>query len=77
MTDRGKLRCYLKSEVMHAIYATESSTNALTMEVGVVKIADGTDMAEGRARIPYKLGKIEMHAVSAISIKQVLIDKGV
>ncbi len=77
MTDRGKLRCYLKSEVMHAIYATESSTNALTMEAGVVKIADGTDMAEGRARIPYKLGKIEMHAVSAISIKQVLIDKGV
>ena len=46
------------------------------MEAGVVKIADGTDMAEGRARIPYKLGKLDMHAVSAISVKQVLIDKG-
>ncbi len=72
----GKRKYCLRHEIMHAIYATETQTNALTMEAGVVKIADGTDMAEGRARIPYKLGKLDMHAVSAISVKQVLVDKG-
>ncbi len=71
--DIGKRRYMLRQEVMHAIYATEMSTDALTVEAGVVKIADGTDMAEGRARIPYKLGKLDMHAVSALSIKKVAI----
>ncbi|RLG88285.1 MAG: phosphohydrolase [Thermoprotei archaeon] len=66
----------IRQEVMHAIYATEMNVRALTMEAGVVKIADGTDMAEGRARIPYKLGKLDMHAVSALSVKRVFIGKG-
>ncbi len=66
----------LRHEIMHAIYATEINTRALTLEAGVVKVADGTDMAEGRARIPYKMGKLDMHSVSAISIKKVEIVKG-
>ncbi len=66
----------IRQEVMHAIYATEMNTQALTVEAGVVKVADGTDMAEGRARIPYKLGKLDMHAVSALSIKKVIISSG-
>lgn len=74
--DIGKRKYMLRQEVMHAIYATEMNTNALTVEAGVVKIADGTDMAEGRARIPYKLGKLDMHAVSALSIKKVAINSG-
>ncbi len=75
--DIGKRRLVaLRQEVMHAIYATEMNTQALTVEAGVVKIADGTDMAEGRARIPYKLGKLDMHAVSALSIKKVVISDG-
>ncbi len=72
----GSRKYLLRQEVMHAIYATEMNTRALTMEAGVVTIADGTDMAEGRARIPYKLGKLDMHAVSAISIKKVEILEG-
>ena len=75
--DIGRRRLVaLRQEVMHAIYATEMNTQALTVEAGVVKIADGTDMAEGRARIPYKLGKLDMHAVSALSIKKVVISDG-
>lgn len=69
-------RYMLRQEVMHAIYSTEMRTKALTMEAGVVKIADGTDMAEGRARIPYSKGKADMHAVSAMSIKEVIIKEG-
>lgn len=69
-------RYMLRHEIMHAIYATEINTKALTLEAGVVKVADGTDMAEGRARIPYRMGKLDMHSVSAISIKKVEIVKG-
>jgi len=76
LPDAGSRIYLLRQEIMHAIYATEMNTRALTMEAGVVTIADGTDMAEGRARIPYKLGKLDMHAVSALSIKKVEIREG-
>ncbi len=72
----GKRRRMMRQEILHAIYATETNTQALTVEAGVVKVADGTDMAEGRARIPYKLGKIDMHSTSALSIKRVDISAG-
>ncbi|MEM1645336.1 MAG: HD domain-containing protein [Ignisphaera sp.] len=66
----------LRQEIMHAVYATEYNTKCLTIECGVVKVSDGLDMAEGRARIPYRLGKLDMHALSAISIKKVEIEQG-
>jgi len=67
----------IRQEVLHTIYSTDYNVKCLTVEAGVVKIADGTDMAEGRARVPYRLGKIDMHSVSALSIKRVEIEKGV
>ena len=72
----GRRRYLLRQEVIHGIYATETNVRALTVEAGVVKVADGTDMAEGRARIPYKLGRLDMHAMSATSIKKVFIGRG-
>ena len=39
-------------------------------------MADGTDMAEGRARIPYRTGKVDIHSLSALSITKVEIEKG-
>lgn len=66
----------LRQEIMHIIYATEYNTRCLTVEAGIVKIADGTDMSQGRARVPYKLGKIDMHAMSALSITSVEISEG-
>lgn len=66
----------IRQEIMHAVYATAGGVRCLSVEAGVVKIADGLDMAEGRARIPYRLGKIDMHAVSALSIKRVEISEG-
>ncbi len=69
-------RVRFKSEVLHAIYATAPGVEALTVEAGVVKVADATDMAEGRARIPYLKGKMDMHSLSALSIKRVEIDTG-
>ncbi len=71
-----KLHYSIRQEVMHAIYCTEPDIMCLTIEGGVVKVADGLDMAEGRARVPYKLGKVDIHAVSALSIKRVEISRG-
>ncbi len=67
----------IRQEVMHAIYCTETDVECLTVEAGSVKIGDGLDMAEGRARVPYRLGKVDIHAVSALSIKRVEISKGI
>ncbi|MCE4606140.1 MAG: phosphohydrolase [Desulfurococcales archaeon] len=75
----GKSHPYLytiRQEILHAIYATSMDAEALTLEAGAVKIGDGTDMAEGRARYPYKKGKSDIHALSALSIKKVYIEQG-
>jgi len=66
----------LRQEVLHSIYATDYNVECLTVECSVVKLGDGLDMAEGRARIPYRMGKMDMHAVSALSIKRVEVEEG-
>ncbi|MGC8563870.1 MAG: HD domain-containing protein [Fervidicoccaceae archaeon] len=71
--DDQKKRVKLRQEVMHGIYATSFDVSSLTIEAGCVKVADGTDMSEGRARIPYRMGKNDIHAISALSIEKVTI----
>jgi len=66
-------RYKIRQEVMHAIHCTAYDVECLSIEAGCVKVGDGTDMAEGRARIPYKLGGVNIHSVSALSIKKVEI----
>ncbi len=66
----------IKSEVMSAIFSTAMNVKALTIEASIVKVADATDMAEGRARLPYSRGKEDIHALSALSIVKVEIEKG-
>jgi uncharacterized protein len=63
----------LTPEILHCILAHDEREKALSLEAGVSKIADGTDMAGGRARIPYKHGKSDIHALSALAIKKVEI----
>ena len=65
----------VRSEVQQAIYVTAMDVEALTLEASVVKVADATDMAEGRARLPYAKGKEDIHALSALSIKRVIIEE--
>lgn len=64
------------SEVLHAIVAHEQPHKPLTVEAGIVRIADALDMEEGRARIPFESGKVDIHSVSALSIERVDIQKG-
>jgi metal-dependent HD superfamily phosphatase/phosphodiesterase len=69
-------RAIMCSEVLHAIVTHEQPNKPLTVEAGLVTIADALDMEAGRARIPFKAGKIDIHAVSALSIEKVEIAEG-
>lgn len=66
----------LKSEILHTVFAHEDEVECLSVEAGAAKVADGTDMASGRTRIPYRTGKVDIHSLSALSITQVEIEKG-
>ena len=41
-----------------------------------MRVADALDMEKGRARIPFKAGKVDIHSVSALSIEKVDIQEG-
>ena len=70
----------ITSEVLHAIVSheqppsNEPNHRILTKEAGIVGIADALDMEAGRARIPFQAGKIDIHAVSALSIEKVEVE---
>ena len=66
----------LKSEILHSIFSHEEEVQCLSIEAGAAKVADGTDMARGRTRIPYRTGKVDIHSLSALSITKVEIEKG-
>lgn len=70
----------IKSEVLHCIVAHEHpdipTNKPLTIEAGIVGIADALDMESGRARIPFEAGKKDIHAISALSIEKVEILEG-
>ena len=71
----------ITSEVLHAIVSHEQPVSRdpthriLTKEAGIVGIADALDMEAGRARIPFEAGKIDIHAVSALSIEKVEVEQ--
>jgi uncharacterized protein len=66
----------VRSEILHAIIAHRSDGKPLTMEAGVVRIADALDMAKGRSRIPFSKGSASIHSISAQAIEGVQIEKG-
>lgn len=70
-----KQRAIVTAEALHTIYAHESEIQQFTIEAGVVRVADALDMKEGRARIPFTAGKKDIHALSAMSIRDVKIRK--
>jgi len=66
----------LRSEILHAIIAHRSGGSPLTLEAGVLRVADALDMEQGRSRIPFDAGSTSIHAVSAAAIANVRIEKG-
>lgn len=67
----------VRSEILHAIIGHRSDGKPLTIEAGVVRIADALDMAKGRSRIPFEAGSVSIHSVSAAAVEQVQLTPGV
>ena len=66
----------ISSEIIHAIISHHAPNMPLTVEAGIVKIADALDMEKGRARVPYEAGRMDIHSVSAIAIEKLKIEEG-
>ncbi len=66
----------VRSEVLHAIIGHRSGGKPLTVEAGVVRIADALDMAKGRSRIPFEAGSVSIHSVSAAAVEKVSLTAG-
>jgi hypothetical protein len=62
--------------VLHAIISHRSGGRPLTLEAGVLRVADALDMEQGRSRIPFEAGSTSIHAVSAAAIEAVHIEPG-
>jgi metal-dependent HD superfamily phosphatase/phosphodiesterase len=70
------VRTLLISETLHAMISHRSGGRPLTLEAGIVRVADALDMAEGRSRIPFQEGKVNIHSVSAAAIQKIRIEEG-
>jgi hypothetical protein len=64
------------SEVLQAITSHRSDGQPLTIEAGLIRVADALDMAKGRSRIPFERGRVSMHSLSAAAIEDVTITDG-
>src|SRR5215211_2195551 len=63
-------------EVLGAITSHREDGKPLTLEAGIVRVADALDMAKGRSRIPFEHGRVSIHSLSAAAIEEVLIKDG-
>jgi len=70
-------RTVIVSEAMHAIIGHRSrGGEPLTVEAGIVRVADALDMARGRSRMEFEAGRLDIHSISAYAIEDVKISPG-
>ncbi|MBI5301632.1 MAG: HD domain-containing protein [Chloroflexi bacterium] len=69
-------RAIMRSEILHAIISHRAQGKPLTIEAGVVRVADALDMTKGRSRIVFEQGNYNVHSVSAAAIEKVEITHG-
>lgn len=69
-------RSVVAAEAMHAIIGHRRRGDPITLEAGIVRVADALDMAEGRSRVPFETGRPNIHSLSAVAIDEVKIEAG-
>jgi uncharacterized protein len=69
-------RTVVVSEVLQAITSHRADGEPLSLEAGILRVADALDMAKGRSRIPFEKGQVSMHSLSAAAIDAVVIGDG-
>jgi len=69
-------RTIVASEIMHAIIGHRSAGRPLTVEAGIVRVADALDMEHGRSRTSLETHLANIHSLSAAAIDEVRIVEG-
>ena len=69
-------RTIVAAEVLHAIIGHRSGGRPLTLEAGVVRVADALDMEHGRSRVAMETQLPNIHSLSAAAIDEVRIVPG-
>jgi len=69
-------RTIVVAEVLQTIISHRSDGQPLSLEAGIVRVADALDMAKGRSRIPFESGRVSIHSLSAAAIEEVVIRGG-
>ncbi len=69
-------RIIVTSETLHAILSHRKDGKPITIEAGIIRVADALDMSKGRSRIPFEAGKVNIHSISAYAIDSVKIIPG-
>ncbi len=69
-------RTIIISEVLHAIISHRKNGKPLTLEAGIVRVADALDMSEGRSKAGYEAGIIDIHSLSHAAIDEIEISEG-
>lgn len=69
-------RSVIMAEVMHAVISHRSKGDPMTIEASILRVADALDMAQGRSRVPFEAGEMNIHSLSAYAIDEVRITPG-
>jgi metal-dependent HD superfamily phosphatase/phosphodiesterase len=69
-------RTVVASEILHAIIGHRRGGRPLTLEAGVVRVADALDMEHGRSRVSLETHLPNIHSLSAAAIDEVRIVPG-
>jgi metal-dependent HD superfamily phosphatase/phosphodiesterase len=69
-------RTVVVSEVLQSITSHRADGQPLSLEAGVLRVADALDMAKGRSRIPFERGSVSIHSLSAAAVDEVRIGDG-
>jgi metal-dependent HD superfamily phosphatase/phosphodiesterase len=69
-------RSVIVAEAMHAVIGHRRRGEPLTLEAGIVRVADALDMTHGRSRVPFERGRPNIHSLSAAAIDEVVLKPG-
>ncbi len=64
------------AESLHAIIGHRRRGDPMTIEAGIVRVADALDLAQGRSRVPFEGRRPNIHSLSAAAIDDVKISAG-
>lgn len=69
-------RTVIVAEALHAIIGHRRRGDPITIEAGIVRVADALDLAQGRSRVPFENRRPNIHSLSAAAIDSVEIKAG-